>query len=52
MERFTKGKTKDDVQAAMLRSELGDLYPAYKTVQDFRENSGIMARLPFEIVIK
>ncbi len=52
MERFTKGKTKDDVQAAMLRSELGDLYPAYKTVQDFRQNSGIMARLPFEIVIQ
>ena len=52
MERFTKGKTKEDVQAAMMRSELGDLYPAYKTVQDFRKNSGIMARLPFEIEVK
>jgi len=52
MERFTKGKTKDDVQAAMMRSELGDLYPAYKAVQDFRKNSGIMARLPFEIIIR
>ena len=52
MERFTKNRTKDDVKAAMLRSELGDLYPAYKTVQDFRKNSGIMARLPFEIVVQ
>lgn len=52
MERFTKNKTQDDVQAAIMRSELGELYPAYKTVQDFRKNSGILARLPFEIVVQ
>ena len=52
MERFTKDKNKDDVRAALIRSELGDVYPVYKAVQDLRKSNGIMARLPFEIVIQ
>lgn len=43
--------TQDDVKAWLIRSELGDMYPVYKTFQDYRKNSGIQARLPFEITV-
>jgi len=52
LERFTKDKDKDDVKAALIRSELGEVYPMYKAVQELRRSNGIMARLPFEIVIQ
>ncbi len=52
MERFTKDKNNDDVKAALIRSELGEVYPMYKAVQDLRKSNGILARLPFEIVIQ
>ena len=52
MERFNKDKNKDDVKASIIRSELGNLYPLYKAVQELRRSNGILARLPFEIVIQ
>lgn len=52
LERFTKDKNKDDVKAALIRSELGEVYPMYKAVQDLRKSNGILARLPFEIVVQ
>ncbi|MCB0530600.1 MAG: signal peptide peptidase SppA [Lewinellaceae bacterium] len=52
LEKFDKSKDSDEViRAWMLRSELGEMYPVYKTLQDMRKNQGIQARLPFELVI-
>lgn len=52
IDQLTHRKDKDDnVTAAFIRSELGDLYPAYKTLRDIRRNQGIQARLPYELII-
>lgn len=53
LDKFDKNRTSDDeIRAWMLRSELGDMYPVYKTLQDFRKNQGVIqARLPYELVI-
>jgi hypothetical protein len=40
------------VKAWLLREELGDLYPVYKNVQDFRHNQGILARMPFDLIVQ
>ena len=52
IDQLTHQKDKDDnIKAALIRSELGDLYPAYKTLRDIRRNQGIQARLPYELII-
>ncbi|TNE67856.1 MAG: signal peptide peptidase SppA [Bacteroidetes bacterium] len=52
LEKFDKSKSSDDeIKAWLIRSELGDMYPVYKTLQDFRKNKGVQARLPYELVI-
>ncbi|MEZ4920667.1 MAG: signal peptide peptidase SppA [Saprospiraceae bacterium] len=52
LERFTNSKKREDeVRAYLLKSELGEMYPAYKTMQDLRESRGIQARLPYELII-
>jgi len=56
IERFTKnkGKTDDDVKAWLVRTELGEMYPLYKTLQEARKNQGTMifARMPWELTIR
>ncbi|MEZ4942551.1 MAG: signal peptide peptidase SppA [Saprospiraceae bacterium] len=53
LEKFDKDRDSDEViRAWMIRSELGEMYPVYKTLQDMRKNQGIQARLPFELVIQ
>jgi protease-4 len=42
----------DEVRAWMMRSDLGELYPAYQMLRDARKNRGIQARLPFELIIR
>jgi protease-4 len=39
------------VSTAVLRSELGELYPMYRSLRDLRNAKGIQARLPYELVI-
>jgi len=52
IDKLDRSKNKDEeVRAWMIRSELGDLYPVYKTLQDFRRNQGIQARLPYELML-
>jgi hypothetical protein len=34
----------------MMRQELGEMYPAYRTMQEFRRSKGILARLPYELI--
>ncbi len=44
-------KDKDDsVKSWVIRSELGDMYPVYKTLRDIRRSQGIQARLPYELI--
>ena len=53
MDKITKSKDRDDsIKSWMLRSQLGDMYPAYKTMMDFKESRGIQARLPYELMIQ
>jgi protease IV len=53
LERFTKdGETSnDDVKMWLLKQELGDMYPTFKTMQDFRKMKGVQARLPYELIV-
>jgi protease IV len=51
VERFTKdGETSnDDVKMWLLKEQLGDMYPTFKTMQDFRKMKGVQARLPYDL---
>jgi protease-4 len=53
LNRFTnKDEDEDDsVRAWMLRSELGEFYPVYQVLRDFKKNKGLQARLPYELII-
>lgn len=52
IEKFDKHSgADDDIRAWLIRSELGDMYPVYKTLQDIRKNQGIQARLPYELIV-
>ncbi|MBK7940091.1 MAG: signal peptide peptidase SppA, partial [Lewinellaceae bacterium] len=46
-----KSDKEDNIKGWLIRSELGDMYPLYKTLRDFRSNQGIQARLPYELII-
>lgn len=51
LDKFTKQKDRDDsIKSMLIRQELGEFYPAYKAMRDFRRSKGILARLPFEII--
>lgn len=51
LDKFTKQKDRDDsIKSMLIRQELGEFYPAYKAMRDFRRSKGILARLPFEVI--
>jgi protease-4 len=51
IEKLTHKDERDDsVKSYLMRQELGEMYPAYKAMQDFRRSKGILARLPFELI--
>lgn len=51
LDQLTRDKDKDDViKSWIVRSELGEMYPVYKTLRDIRQNKGIQARLPYELI--
>jgi len=51
LDQLTQDKDKDDViKSWIVRSELGEMYPVYKTLRDIRQNKGIQARLPYELI--
>ena len=53
IDQITRNKDKDDnIKSWLIRSELGDLYPMYKTMRDIRRSEGIQARLPYELIIR
>ncbi len=39
------------VSTSVLKSELGELYPMYRSLRDLRNAKGIQARLPYELVV-
>lgn len=52
IEKFAKKEDRDDaVSTAVMKSELGDMYPVYRTFRDMRNARGIQARLPYELII-
>jgi protease-4 len=49
--KLTRSNERDEsAKAWMARQELGEMYPAYKSMQEFRRSKGILARLPFEMI--
>lgn len=51
LDQLTRDKDKDDgIKSWLIRSELGEMYPVYKTLRDIRQNKGIQARLPYELI--
>lgn len=51
IDKFTNKNERDDsVKSYLVRQELGEMYPAYKAMQDIRRSKGILARLPFELI--
>jgi protease-4 len=52
MDKITKKKERDDsVKAWLIKTELNDMYPLYKSLKEMRESKGLQARLPFELII-
>lgn len=51
IDKITKKKDRDDsIKSMVIREELGEFYPAYKALRDFKRSQGILARLPFDII--
>jgi len=48
---MNKKERDDSVKAWAIREELGEFYPIYKTVQGFRQNNGILFRMPYELSV-
>jgi len=52
LEKLTHDDDKDDaIKSWVIRSELGEMYPMYKTMRDMQRNRGIQARLPYELIL-
>ena len=52
IDQIMKKKDRDDsVRAWAIRQELGDFYPLYKTMQGFKQNNGILFRMPYELIV-
>jgi protease IV len=52
LEKLDKTRKDDDaIQSIIVRRELGDMYPIYKSMRDITRTRGIQARLPYEVMI-
>ena len=49
---MNKDDRDENVRAWAIRQELGEFYPLYKTMQGFRQNNGILLRMPYEVSVK
>lgn len=53
MDRFAKKNDREeDVKSWLIRSELKEVYPMYKTLRDLRRVQGVQARLPFDLTVQ
>ena len=52
LDQLTRKKDEDEegVKSWLIRTELGEMYPMYKTMRDLRRNQGVQARLPYELI--
>lgn len=51
LEKLNPDKEKDDaLKSWAVRSELGEMYPLYKSLRDLRRSQGVQARLPYELI--
>jgi len=52
IDKLSNKKDRDEeVKAWLIRTEMDDMYPIYKTMRDIRKGQGIQARLPYDIII-
>jgi protease IV len=53
VEKFTRSKQRDEaVQTALMKAQLGELYPAFESVQHVRNLKGLQVRMPYILEIK
>jgi protease IV len=53
VDKFTQTKDRDDaIQAALLKAQLGELYPVFASVQQVRNLKGLQVRMPYILEIK
>lgn len=53
IDQITRKKDRDNyIQSRVLRQELGEFYPLYQTMQGFRQNNGILFRMPYELSVQ
>jgi protease IV len=53
LEKLTNKEDRDNtIKSWVLRSEMDELYPMYKTLQDIRTSKGIQARMPYELIVR
>lgn len=52
IDQITKKKDRDDaIKSYLMRSELDEMYPVYKTLRDIKNGEGMQMRMPYEIII-
>jgi len=52
IDKLSNKKDRDEeVKAWLIRTEMDEMYPIYKTMRDIRKGQGIQARLPYDIII-
>ncbi|MEY3240473.1 MAG: hypothetical protein RIR11_1911 [Bacteroidota bacterium] len=52
IEKYTnKSNREDAVSNAVVKAELGDLYPVYRSFREMQQARGIQARMPYELTI-
>lgn len=53
IDQISRKKDRDNyIQSRTLRQELGEFYPLYQTMQGFRQNNGILFRMPYDLSIQ
>jgi protease IV len=53
IEKFTDSKDRDEaIQATLLKTQLGELYPVFESVQHVRNLKGLQVRMPYILEIK
>ena len=53
IDKFTNKKDRDDsIKSWLVQSELGEMYPVYKSLRDIQQAKGLQARMPFELLVR
>ncbi|MCB0575817.1 MAG: S49 family peptidase, partial [Saprospiraceae bacterium] len=51
VDQLTHNDKDENIKSSLIRSELGEFYPLYKSIRDIRRSQGLQARLPYELMV-